>query len=104
MKNPDPLEKVIEAAVCKYAQSKGFLTYKFTSPARSAVPDRLFIAPSGQCMFIEFKRLGQKPTPAQQREHTRLTNQRVDVYVVDSIDDGKLLIDEWVHPAWLARC
>lgn len=104
MKNPDPLEKVIEAAVCKYAQSKGFLTYKFTSPARSAVPDRLFIAPGGQCMFIEFKRKGQKPTQPQQREHDRLTNQHVDVYVVDSIDDGKLLIDEWVHPAWLARC
>lgn len=104
MKNPDPLEKVIEAAVCKYAQSKGFLTYKFTSPARSAVPDRLFIAPGGQCMFIEFKRKGQKPTQPQQREHDRLTNQHVDVIVVDSIEEGKLLIDEWVHPAWLARC
>lgn len=104
MENPDPLEKVIEAAVCKYAQSKGFLTYKFTSPARSAVPDRLFIAPGGQCMFIEFKRKGQKPTQPQQREHDRLTNQHVDVIVVDSIEEGKLLIDEWVHPAWLARC
>jgi hypothetical protein len=36
----NPLEKVIEAKVNAYAQSKGFLVYKFTSPARRAVPDR----------------------------------------------------------------
>ena len=96
MKNPDPLEKVIEAAVCKYAQSKGFLTYKFTSPARSAVPDRLFIAPGGQCMFIEFKRLGQKPTPAQQREHDRIRGNGVRVYIIDNIDDGNATIDVMV--------
>lgn len=93
MKNPDPLEKVIEAAVCKYAQSKGFLTYKFTSPARVACPDRLMIAPTGRVSFIEFKRKGQKPTPAQQREHDRLEKQNVNVFVVDDIDFGKGVID-----------
>ncbi len=93
MKNPDPLEKVIEAAVCKYAQSKGFLTYKFTSPARVACPDRLMITPKGRCFFIEFKRLGQKPTPAQEREHCRLRASRIYVAVIDNIDDGKAMID-----------
>lgn len=96
MKNPDPLEKVIEAAVCKYAQSKGFLTYKFTSPARSAVPDRLMIAPDGRVWFIEFKRKGQKPTAAQEREHMRLTQQNVTVFVVDSVPEGKATIDVMV--------
>ena len=37
------LEKQIESKVCDYAKSKGVLAYKFTSPARAAVPDRLFI-------------------------------------------------------------
>ena len=37
------LEKQIERKVCDYAKNKGLLAYKFTSPARAAVPDRLFI-------------------------------------------------------------
>ena len=59
------LEKQIEAKVCDYAKSKGVLAYKFTSPARAAVPDRMFISPDGRVWFCEFKREGQKPTAAQ---------------------------------------
>ena len=61
------LEKQIEARVCEYARAKGMLAYKFTSPARAAVPDRLFIAPDGRMFFCEFKAEGKKPTPAQER-------------------------------------
>lgn len=87
------LEKQIEKAVCDYAKSLGILTYKFTSPSRAAVPDRLFIAPDGKVMFIEFKREGQKPTPAQAREHNRLWAQGCEVFVVDSAVFGKLVVD-----------
>lgn len=88
------LEKQIEASVCSYAKNKGILVYKFTSPARAAVPDRLFILPNGRCFFIEFKREGQKPTPAQEREHRKLWAQNVEVLVVDDKEIGKQLIDE----------
>jgi hypothetical protein len=88
-----PLEKTIEEKVGLYAKSKGWLTYKFTSPARAAVPDRLYITPRGQMMFIEFKRLGKVPTPAQEREHHRLREQHVLVYVIDNIEDGKAIVD-----------
>ena len=93
------LEKQIEAKVCDYARSKGWLAYKFTSPARAAVPDRLMISPSGKCVFIEFKRAGEKPTPAQAREHDRLRDQKVAVFVIDNVEDGKTLIDVmgWVQ-------
>lgn len=87
------LEKQIEAKVCDYAKSKGVLAYKFTSPARAAVPDRLFIAPNGRVWFCEFKRAGAKPTAAQDREHTRLRQQHVNVFVVDNIDEGKSMVD-----------
>ena len=87
------LEKQIESAVCDYARAKGVLAYKFTSPARSAVPDRLFIAPDGRMWFCEFKRGGQKPTPAQDREHTRLRQQQVNVFVIDNVIEGKNMID-----------
>jgi len=87
------LEKQIESKVCEYAKSRGWLTYKFTSPSRAAVPDRLLISPSGEVVFVEFKREGQKPTPAQEREHQRLREQNVPVFVVDNVADGKAIVD-----------
>ena len=87
------LEKQIESKVCEYARSKGVLAYKFTSPARAAVPDRLFIAPDGRVWFCEFKRAGAKPTAAQDREHTRLRQQNVNVFVIDNLDEGKSMVD-----------
>ncbi len=86
-------ESKIEEAVCKYARDKGFLTYKFTSPARNAVPDRLMISPTGRVFFIEFKRTGQKPTPPQEREHQRLRQQGLFVFVVDDIAFGRGVVD-----------
>lgn len=92
------LEKHIEASVCDYAKEKGLLVYKFTSPNRSAVPDRLFICPEGLTFFIEFKRPGQVATPQQQREHVRLIKQMVNVFVIDNVDLGiaaiELMIDQ----------
>ena len=87
------LEKEIERRVCDYAKSKGVLAYKFTSPARHAVPDRLFIGPDGTVWFCEFKRAGAKPTPAQDREHLRLIRQNVSVFVIDNVADGVEMID-----------
>lgn len=88
------LEKNIEAKVCGYARERGLLAYKFTSPAHAAVPDRLFILPGGRMFFCEFKRRGQKPTPAQEREHKRLRAYNVPVFVIDNVDDGLRMIDE----------
>jgi hypothetical protein len=87
------LEKQIEAAVCAYARTKGVLAYKFTSPARAAVPDRMFIRPDGRIWFCEFKRGGQKPTEAQEREHNKLRQHKVDVFVIDTVEDGKMMIN-----------
>ena len=90
------LEKDIEARVCEYARAKGVLAYKFTSPARAAVPDRLFIRQDGVMWFCEFKAAGKKPTPAQDREHTRLREQKVNVFVIDNVNEGKTMIDVMV--------
>ena len=90
------LEKEIEAKVCDYAKTKNVLVYKFTSPTRMAVPDRLFIRPDGRIWFCEFKREGQKPTPAQDREHHRLRQHKVSVFVIDNVDEGKAMVDMMV--------
>ena len=88
------LEKQIEEKVGTYAKEQGFLVYKFTSPQRAAVPDRLYINPRGDISFVEFKRTGQVPTPAQAREHDRLRGQGVTVFVIDDVDAGKAMVDE----------
>ena len=87
------LEKQIEAAVVKYARDKGILAYKFTSPARAAVPDRMMITPDGRVFFCELKRQGQKPTPAQEREHNILRQHQMTVFVIDNVSEGKTMID-----------
>jgi len=90
----NPLEKDIEKKVCDYAKSLGCLVYKFTSPARRSVPDRLFIMPAGRgCFFIEFKRKGCKPTPAQEIEIAKIRKQGITVFVIDNVQDGKAMVD-----------
>ena len=88
------LERDIEKKVCDYAKDRGCLAYKLTSPSRAAVPDRLFIGPTGHMWFVEFKQGGKKPTPAQEREHHRLREKMVEVWVIDSVESGKLMVDE----------
>ena len=87
------LEKDIEKAVKRYAESKGWLTRKWTSPGHMFVPDQIFITPYGHVIFIEFKRKGAKPTPGQLREHEKLRNQGCIVYVIDNVNDGKVMVD-----------
>lgn len=87
------LERDIESAVVKYATMLGILSYKFTSPSRAAVPDRIFIGQDGMIVFIEFKREGLKPTVMQEREHNRLMAHGCRVNVVDSVTLGKSVID-----------
>jgi len=91
--NKDPLEKDIEKKVCDHAKQLGCLVYKFTSPARRSVPDRLFIMPAGKgCFLIEFKRKGCKPTPAQEIEIAKIRKQGIYVGVVDNVNAGKEVV------------
>lgn len=91
-------ESDIETKVCKYARDHyDALTYKFTSPSRRSVPDRMLVFPDGTVVFIEFKAPGKKATEAQRREHQRLRQRRQIVHVIDSVDDGKAIIDAHVN-------
>lgn len=96
------LEKDIERKGGEYAKKRKVEHYKFTSPARAAVPDRLLLSQIPEFMrpiiaryirFVEYKAPGKKPTPAQQREHDRLRALGFTVDVVDSIDGAKSVID-----------
>lgn len=98
--NTNPLEKVIEKKVCDHAKSLGCLVYKFTSPNRRSVPDRLFIMPDGKgIFFIEFKRKGCKPTAAQYIEISKIRKMGVRVCVVDNVYEGCCVIADMLNPA-----
>ena len=89
------LERDIEKAIKEYARSRGFLAYKFTSPGHIGVPDGLFISPVGFVIMMEFKQTGKKPTAMQQREIDRINQHGVLALVVDSVEQGKGLIDAY---------
>lgn len=80
------LEKDIEAYLVRRVKEAGGIAYKFTSPQRRSVPDRLLLLPAGRICFVECKRPGAKPTPAQLREHERIRALGFTVEVVDTKD------------------
>jgi len=90
------LEKVIEKKVCEYAKTKRMIVYKMNPLNNRGIPDRLFLTAKGNIFFIEFKQLGKKPNENQTREIARLRANTIDVYVIDNVDDGKEVVDNYV--------
>lgn len=90
---PPPLEKEIEKKICDYAKSKGCYVRKFVSPNNRSVPDRLIIAPGGAVLFLEIKRGGCKPTPAQLAEMELLSKIGAHVGWCDNIHGGRQFVD-----------
>ena len=85
-------ESHIEKKVCEYAKSLGWLVYKFVSPGKRSVPDRIFLR-DGWTFFIEFKGPDKLPTQAQLREIRKIVNTGHLVFVVNGIDMGRGIVD-----------
>ena len=81
-------ESDIEKKVCDYVKKIGGIAYKFTSPARRNVPDRLMVLPGGVIFFMEFKAPGKTPTAGQHREMTRLRERGTTVHWTDDVIEG----------------
>jgi hypothetical protein len=77
-------ERDIEQYLVAEVKKLGGIAYKFTSPARRSVPDRLVLLTGGRAVFIECKAPGKLPTDAQAREHQRLWSLGFAVAIVDS--------------------
>ena len=77
-------EKDIETYLVRRVKSIGGEAYKFTSPARRGVPDRVVVLPSGAVIWVELKAPGRLPTILQAKEHARLSTLGQRVVVVDS--------------------
>lgn len=86
-------ESDIEAYGGEAVKDLGGIPYKFTSPARRAVPDRLKLLPIPEehreivaryVRFVEYKAPGAMATAPQKREHERLRDLGYRVVVIDS--------------------
>jgi len=78
-------ESDIERELVRAVQAAGGIAYKFTSPQRRSVPDRIVVL-GGRVRFVEIKAPGRKPTPAQAREHARIEAAGGVVRVIDGIE------------------
>ncbi len=87
-------ENTIEKGLIRECKKLNWLCYKFTSPGRRSVPDRLVIKTDGQMFFVELKAPGKVETKNQFREQKKLTKQGCNVYsTIDSLDKIKELIE-----------
>ncbi|CDL85380.1 VRR-NUC domain-containing protein [Xenorhabdus szentirmaii] len=77
-------EDVIEKHLVNEVKKAGGIAYKFVSPGRRGVPDRIVVLPNGRVVFVECKAPGEKPRPDQLREHERLRALGQTVVVLDS--------------------
>lgn len=65
-------ESIIEKHLVAEVKKAGGIAYKFVSPGRRSVPDRLVLLPGGHLVFVECKAPGKEPRADQLREHERL--------------------------------
>ena len=86
------LESTVEKNLRKAVKATGGECYKFVSPGRRFVPDRLILHPvapehvdivAQYVGFIETKAPKKKPNAGQKREHERLRKMGFKVGVVD---------------------
>jgi len=80
------LESKLESKLVSHITILGGIAYKFASPNRKGVPDRLCIMPNGRAFFVELKAPGKAPTPLQRHEHELLRALGHTVLVIDSVE------------------
>lgn len=83
-------ESTIERNVVAHARKLNMVAHKMQG--EMGMPDYVFFY-EGQCFFIEFKAPGAKPRKIQLFKHRMLAAQSFAVYVVDSITQGRNIIN-----------
>ncbi|EMX1451953.1 VRR-NUC domain-containing protein [Escherichia coli] len=77
-------ESLIEKHLVAEVKKAGGVAFKFVSPGRRSVPDRIVLLPGGRIVFVECKSPGKPPRPDQLRTHERLRKLGFTVVVLDS--------------------
>ena len=88
------LEKEIEKLLVKEIEKLGGICWKFTSPGTVGVPDRISLLKEGRIIFVECKAPGQSLRPIQIKRKRQLEKLGFKVYVLDSKERVKEVINE----------
>ena len=94
-------EKVIEQRLVRAVKAAGGLCPKFVSPGMDGMPDRLVLLPGARLAFVEVKAPGKKPRPLQLHRHEQLRALGFRVYVLDSMEQIKPLLEEKGYEVFL---
>lgn len=93
-------ESLIEDDGVPYAEARGWLVYKWASPGRGGILDRLHFKKdggagvgAGVAFAIEYKATGEKATPRQRAEALRLKLAGVPCRCCDNVQAARAFID-----------
>lgn len=81
-------ESDLEKKIGVYCKKRYILYYKFTSPSRRSVPDRILLGPQGRVMFMEIKAPGKAATKLQLHEQKKLKELGFAAVVIDNYEDA----------------
>ena len=87
-------EKVIEQKLVKAVRESGGLALKLVCPGFNGVPDRLLLFMGGKVAFVEVKAPGEKPRPLQEHRIAQLRDLGFKVFVVDSEEAVRAMMDK----------
>lgn len=86
-------ENRVEQRLIDGVEALGGITFKFVSPGRAGVPDRVVILPGGDVHFVELKAMGGKPSRIQLRRISQLRKLDVTALVLTGIDEVERYLD-----------
>lgn len=78
-------ESSIEQTLQREVKKRGGIMYKWVSPGRAGVPDRIAIFPGGRIVFVEVKRPGGIVSPKQSAIIQKLRALGAKVWVIDDL-------------------
>jgi len=86
-------EKLLEKKLAVAVKRIGGMSFKWTSPGFTGVPDRMILMQGGGAFFAEIKTTGEKPSPRQQVVHRLLEGLGFRVFIIDSQETLNNCID-----------
>lgn len=95
-KKSEVKETDIESEYVKYAKSLGCTALKLIILHRKGFPDRTTLCPGGRILFIEFKRKGKKPSPAQKIVRRILISLEFEYHVCDKKGQAEAILNKFL--------
>ena len=86
-------EKKLERRLKKEVEARGGMCIKLEANFIAGLPDRMCLLPGGQVFFVEVKTTGKQPSPVQYAVHRMLIKLGFRVYVPDTTEKIKNIID-----------